>query len=48
LENNEKEDWETERLWLKEAERRYQKYKEGKVKTKSAELIFKEARSKFE
>jgi hypothetical protein len=48
LENNEKEDWETERLWLKEAERRYQKYKEGKVKTKSSELIFKEARSKFE
>ena len=42
------EDPEAERLWLEEAERRYQEYKEGKVKTKPAELVFKEARSKLE
>jgi len=45
---NEEENQETERLWLEEAERRYQEYKEGKVKTKSAEMVFKEARSKLE
>jgi hypothetical protein len=38
---------ETEKQWIEEAERRYREYKEGKVKTKSAELVFKEARSKF-
>ena len=45
---DEEENQETERLWLEEAERRYQEYKEGKVKTKPAELVFKEARSKLE
>ena len=41
------EDPEAEKLWVEEAERRYQAYKEGKVKTKSADLVFKEARSNF-
>ena len=41
------EDPEAEKLWIEEAERRYQAYKEGKVKAKSADLVFKEARSKF-
>lgn len=31
-----------------EAERRYQKYKQGKVNAKPAEMVFKEARSKLE
>jgi len=44
---DEEEDMETEKQWIEEAERRYREYKEGKVKTKSAELVFKEARSKF-
>ena len=38
---------EAEMLWIEEAEHRYKKYKEGKVKTKSAEMVFKEARSKL-
>lgn len=41
---DEEEDMETEKQWIEEAERRYREYKEGKVKTKSAELVFKEAR----
>ncbi|MBI4699082.1 MAG: addiction module protein [Nitrospirae bacterium] len=44
---DEEEDPEAERLWIEEAERRYQEYKEGKVKGKPATLVFKEARSKF-
>lgn len=42
------EDPEAERLWIEEAERRYQKYKQGKVNAKPAEMVFKEARSKLE
>ncbi|GBE17313.1 putative addiction module component [bacterium BMS3Abin15] len=42
------EDPEAERLWIEEAERRYQEYKQGKVKAKPAEMVFKEARSKLE
>ncbi|KFD41159.1 hypothetical protein HX99_05660 [Peptococcaceae bacterium SCADC1_2_3] len=45
---DEEEDREIERLWLEEAERRYQEYKESKVKTRPAELVFKEARLKLE
>jgi len=41
------EDPEAEKLWIEEAERRYREYKEGKVKGKSADLVFKEARSKL-
>ena len=40
------EDPEAERLWIEEAERRYLAYKEGKVKTKPAELVFQDARLK--
>jgi len=42
------EDPQAEMLWLEEAERRYQKYKEGKAKVKQAGSVFKEARSKLE
>ncbi len=41
------EDPEAERLWIEEAERRYKEYKEGKVRTKPAEVVFEDARSKF-
>lgn len=43
----EEEDPEAEKLWIQEAERRYREYKEGKIKTKQAELVFKEAHSKL-
>lgn len=42
-----REDREAEKLWVKEAERRYQEYKKGKVKAKPAGKVFKEARSKL-
>ncbi len=41
------EDPDAERLWIEEAERRYREYKEGRVKAKPAETVFKEARSKL-
>ena len=44
---NEEEDPDAERLWIEEAERRYREYKEGRVKAKPAEAVFKEARSKL-
>jgi hypothetical protein len=43
-----KEDPEAERLWVEEAERRYKEYREGKIKAKPADLVYKEARSKLE
>jgi putative addiction module component (TIGR02574 family) len=45
---DEEEDPEAERLWVEEAERRYKEYREGKVKAKPADFVFKEARSKLE
>jgi putative addiction module component (TIGR02574 family) len=42
---DEAEDPEAEKLWVAEAKRRYQVYKEGKVKTKPADQVFKAARS---
>jgi len=45
---DEEEDPEAERLWVEEAERRYQEYKKGKVSARPAKTVFKEARSKFE
>jgi putative addiction module component (TIGR02574 family) len=42
------EDPEAERLWIEEAERRYQEYKQGKVKAKPVDAVFKEARLKLE
>ena len=44
---DEVEDPEAERLWIEEAERRYQEYKQGKVKAKPSEMVFKEARLKL-
>jgi len=41
------EDPDAERLWIEEAERRYMKYKEGKIKAKPADMVFKEAYSKL-
>jgi len=41
------EDPDAERSWIEEAERRYQNYKAGKVKTISAEQVFKDARLKL-
>lgn len=41
------EDPNAEKLWIEEAERRYREYKEGRVKTKPAEEVFKEARAKL-
>jgi len=40
-------DPEAERSWIEEAERRYQDYKSGTVKTISAEQVFKDARMKL-
>lgn len=40
-------DPDAERSWIEEAERRYQDYKSGKVKTISAEQVFKDARMKL-
>ena len=45
---DEEEDPDAERLWIEESERRYQKYKQGKVKAKTANKVFKDARSKLE
>lgn len=45
---DEQEDPEAEKLWVEEAERRYKEYKEGKLKAKLSDLVFKEARSKIE
>jgi putative addiction module component (TIGR02574 family) len=44
---DEEEDPDAERLWVAEAERRYQEYKEGKVVAKPADEVLKEARSKL-
>ncbi|MBS3917723.1 MAG: addiction module protein [Deltaproteobacteria bacterium] len=44
---DDEEDPEAERLWIEEADRRYQEYRMGKTKGKSAELVFKEAHSKI-
>jgi putative addiction module component (TIGR02574 family) len=44
---DEEEDPEAEKLWIVEAERRYQAYKQGKVKGIPADKVFKEVRSKF-
>jgi putative addiction module component (TIGR02574 family) len=41
------EDPDAERSWIEEAERRYQDYKAGKVKSIPAEQVFKDARMKL-
>ena len=40
-------DPDAERSWIDEAERRYQEYKAGRVKTIPAEQVFKNARAKL-
>ena len=44
---DEEEDVDAERLWVAEAERRYQDYKNGAVKAKPADEVFNETRSKI-
>lgn len=44
---DEEEDPEAERLWIEEAEHRYQEYKAGKTKGKPADVVFKDAHSKL-
>lgn len=38
-------DMENERIWIKEAERRYQDYKKGKISARSAAEAVRDARS---
>ena len=38
-------DSENERLWLEEAERRYQEYGKGNIRTRAAEDVLRDARS---
>ncbi|QTA80420.1 Putative addiction module domain-containing protein [Desulfonema limicola] len=41
------EDTDSEELWIREAERRYQQWKEGKIQSKPASAVFREALVKF-
>ncbi len=41
------EDVDAEEVWLAEAERRYQAYREGKTEAKPAAKVFEQARSKL-
>jgi len=41
------EEADAEKFWLREVERRYKNYKNGNVNTKSADLVFEEARQKL-
>ena len=38
-------DAENERLWLEEAEKRYQEYKKGTIQSRSAEDVLRDARA---
>ncbi|MCK4326394.1 addiction module protein [bacterium] len=40
-------DAECERLWVEEAERRYREYKRGRISSRSAEDVFRDAPSKI-
>lgn len=40
-------DEEAEELWLQEAEQRYQAYKQGKIKARLAEDVFRDADAKL-
>ena len=42
------EDSDTTDLWIEEAERRYQEFKKGIVKGKSAKQVFQEARARIQ
>lgn len=41
------EDVDAENEWLQEAERRYQAYREGRIKSRPADLVIQEARKKL-
>lgn len=41
------EDVDAENEWLQEAERRYQAYREGRIKSRTADLVIQEARNKL-
>jgi putative addiction module component (TIGR02574 family) len=41
------EDVDAENEWLEEAERRYQAYREGKIKSRPADKVIQEARKKL-
>ena len=41
------EDTDSEELWLKEAERRYRLWREGRIPSKPASTVFREALAKF-
>ena len=45
---DEEEDPDVERLWIQEAKRRYQEYKNGNTTGQPSEEVLKEIRSKFE
>jgi len=38
---------ECERLWIQEAEKRYQGYKAGRIKSQSAENVFSDAKARL-
>ncbi len=40
-------DEDVERVWLEEADRRYQAYKSGAIPSRSAEDVFRDARSRI-
>lgn len=42
------EDIDAEKVWLDEAERRYQEFREGKLTVKAASKVYGEARAKLE
>jgi len=44
---DEAEDVESEKLWIEEAERRYQAYKAGKIESRSSDEVFKAARARL-
>ncbi|MHB9024861.1 MAG: addiction module protein [Armatimonadota bacterium] len=44
---DELDDAEIEQLWVKEAERRYQAYKEGKISARPAEDVMRDARKRI-
>ena len=41
------EDVDAENEWLQEAERRYQAYRDGRIKSRPADLVIQEARNKL-
>lgn len=42
------EDVDAEELWLQEAERRYQEYRDGRLASKSAEQVFEDAKKRLQ